>query len=49
MNEEECLECAKANPDTIVGMKIRLSEYIAKQGQHEAEALRYYKTNHAIF
>lgn len=41
VNEEQCLDCVRAHPDTIVGIKIRLSTYIANQGKHEAEALRY--------
>ena len=49
VNEDDCLECARANPDMIVGMKIRLSANIANQGKHEAEALRYFLRQIMLF
>ncbi|MBM3803060.1 MAG: amidohydrolase family protein [Acidimicrobiia bacterium] len=37
---EGCIECVEANRDRIVGVKIRLSDSIADDGRHEAEAYR---------
>ncbi len=35
-----CVESVKANPEFVVGTKLRLSEQIANGGQNEQEALR---------
>ena len=36
-----CVECAEVNRDTIVGIKVRLSDSIADNGKNEAEAFRH--------
>lgn len=41
MDIEECVQCVRDNPVTIVGTKLRLSAQLAQEGQNELEALRY--------
>ncbi len=40
VNIDSCIELVKANPELIVGTKLRLSAQIAKDGENELEGLR---------
>ena len=40
IGRDDCIACIEANPDLLVGVKVRLSDTIADQGRNEAPAYR---------